>query len=63
MFNLNDMEHSFCYIMNKRYYFKSKREAIKKLKLGQKEVKDIRKPKLIKDYKYIICGEKIKIKQ
>ena len=22
MFNLNDMEHSFCYIMNKRYYFK-----------------------------------------
>lgn len=49
--------------LNKRYYFKSKREAIKKLKLGQKEVKDIRKPKLIKDYKYIICGEKIKIKQ
>lgn len=37
--------------LNKRYYFKSKREAIKKLKLGQKEVKDI------------ICGEKIKIKQ
>ena len=41
MFNLNDMEHSFCYIMNKRYYFKIvNKENLKKyfgysLKLGR----------------------------
>lgn len=59
MFNLNDMEHSFCYIMNKRYYFKIvNKENLKKyfgyiLKLGRKYYENrlwTRNESITKDY-------------
>ena len=59
MFNLNDMEHSFCYIMNKRYYFKIvNKENLKKyfglsLKLGREYYENrlwTRNESITKDY-------------
>ena len=49
--------------LNKSYTFRSKREALKKLRIGQKEITNIKEPKLTKDYKYIIYEKKIKLKQ
>jgi len=49
--------------LNKSYAFRSKTEALKKLRIGQKEIINIKEPKLTKDYKYIICDKKIKLKQ
>ena len=49
--------------LNKKYSFKSKKEALKKLRIGQKEIINIKEPKLTKDYKYIIYEKKIKLKQ
>lgn len=49
--------------LNKAYVFRSKREALKHLKIGQKEIVNIKKPKLTRDYKYIIYDKKIKLKQ
>lgn len=49
--------------LNKKYSFKSKKEALKKLRIGQKEITNIKEPKLTKDYKYIIYEKKIKLKQ
>lgn len=49
--------------INKKYIFRSKREAIKKLQIGQKEILHIKEPTLTKDYKYIISEKNIKIKQ
>lgn len=49
--------------LNKSYAFRSKTEALKKLRIGQKEIINIKEPKLTKDYKYIIYEKKIKLKQ
>lgn len=49
--------------LNKSYAFRSKTEALKKLRIGQKEITNIKEPKLTKDYKYIIYEKKIKLKQ